>query len=75
MYLLYRSLKKGALKSGTLLRGEKQFDIALDVRASLHSGCLDAMMVRTATVSGIPPSTKYYLFLTTSTRTVYADYI
>ena len=62
MHLLYRSLKKGALKSGTLLRGEKQFGIALDVRASLHSGCLDAMMVWTATVSGTPPGPKYYLF-------------
>ena len=57
MHLLYRSLKKGALKSGTLLRGEKQFGIALDARASLHSASLDVMMV-----SGTPPSSKYCFF-------------
>ena len=54
MHLLYRSLKKGALKSGTLLRQEKQIGIALDVRASFPSASLDVMMVQTATVSGTP---------------------
>ena len=54
MHLLYRSLKKGALKSGTLLRQEKQIGNALDVRASLPSASLDVMMVQTATDSDTP---------------------
>ena len=63
MYLLYRSLKKGPLKSGALLRRQKQIGIALDVRASLPSPSLDVMMVQTATVSGTPSGTKYCHFL------------
>ena len=56
------------VKSGALLRGGKQFGIALDVKASLPSVYLDSMMARTATVSGTPTSTKYFFLCVYTTH-------